>query len=133
MSIPVYLFLFTYLPMLAYGLFILLKGGTASLVATAPLPSHPITIFLYPSYFRNRFVPCSTGIEVISNGVPAFEKPESDNAGENADRDGDPDGNPFCGKHRPDEHLGIVASSQETILRRAARRLLGNGVGYFVI
>jgi amino acid transporter len=41
MAIPVYLFLFTYLPMLAYGMIRLAVGGPGSLAAVAPGVSHP--------------------------------------------------------------------------------------------
>ncbi len=39
MSIPVYLFLFTYLPMLAYGAYRLAVDGPGSLAAAAPAPA----------------------------------------------------------------------------------------------
>src|SRR5512147_1561322 len=46
MSFPVYLFLFTYLPMLGYGLFILWSGrGEASFV-TAPVATQPMSMFI---------------------------------------------------------------------------------------
>src|SRR6185369_2369327 len=45
-SIPVYLFLFTYIPMLGYGLFTLWRGGGSSLSVTAPQPVQPLGIFL---------------------------------------------------------------------------------------
>jgi amino acid transporter len=132
MSIPVYLFLFTYLPMLTYGLFILWKGGTASLVATAPLPSHPITTFLILHTFATGCT-ALTGIEAISNGVPAFEKPESDNAGKTLIVMAILMAILFVGSIGLTQYLGIVAGPQETILSALARRLLGNGPGYYFI
>src|SRR4026209_824155 len=45
-SIPVYLFLFTYLPMLGYGLFVLWRDGPGTLAVTAPPASQPLTLFL---------------------------------------------------------------------------------------
>ena len=71
MSIPVYLFLFTYLPMLAVGLYKLIQGG-AQVWDTTALPSPaPITIFLVLHTFATGCT-ALTGIEAISNGVPAF-------------------------------------------------------------
>src|SRR5215510_2882210 len=46
MSIPVYLFLFSYLPMLAYGLFVLWRDGPGDLAVTAPAAFQPLTLFL---------------------------------------------------------------------------------------
>ncbi len=132
MSIPVYLFLFTYLPMLAYGLFILWKGGAVSLAATAPLPSHPMTTFLILHTFATGCT-ALTGIEAISNGVPAFEKPESDNAGKTLIAMAILMAILFVGSIGLTQYLGIVAGPQETILSALARRLLGNGMAYFVI
>ncbi len=79
-SIPVYLFLFTYLPMLLYGLFVLLRGGPVSMAEAAPMATKPITTFLLLHTFATGCT-ALTGIEAISNGVPAFQSPESKNAG----------------------------------------------------
>src|SRR5258706_1046245 len=80
MSIPVYLFLLTYLPMLIYGLYVYLTGGAVSLAEVPPKPTTSLTTFLI---FHTLATGCTalTGIEAISNGVPAFESPESKNAG----------------------------------------------------
>ena len=46
MAVPVYLFLFTYLPMLAYGAVRFLIDGPGSLAAIASSPTEPLTAFL---------------------------------------------------------------------------------------
>ena len=79
MAIPVYLFLFTYLPMLAFGLLRLRAEGTSSLVAAAPVASHPLTALIVLRAFASGST-ALTGIEAISNGVPAFRPPEAKNA-----------------------------------------------------
>ncbi len=132
MSIPVYLFLFTYLPMLAYGLFMLITDGSVSLVASAPAPTQPITLFLVLHTFATGCT-AMTGIESISNGVPAFEKPESRNAGITLLMMAVLMGILFVGSIGLTQYLGIIAGSQETILSALARRLLGNGAAYFLI
>src|SRR5512138_2215430 len=53
MSIPVYLFLVTYLPMLVFGVFVLWRDGPGSLPAVAPPPSEPLTLFLLLHAFRS--------------------------------------------------------------------------------
>jgi amino acid transporter len=132
MSIPVYLFLFTYLPMLLYGLFVLWRGGADSLAETAPVATHPLTTFVLLHTFATGCT-ALTGIEAISNGVPAFQSPESKNAGRTLVVMAVLMGILFVGSIGLTQFLGVVAGPQETILSALARRLLGNGAGYFFI
>jgi amino acid transporter len=83
---PTYAFLFSFLFMIGYGLFhyYVFDG-------VAPLPGpeevkiaegyklQPLTLFLILGAFSNGCA-ALTGIEAISNGVPAFKKPEANNA-----------------------------------------------------
>lgn len=132
MSIPVYLFLFTYLPMLIYGLYVFLKGGPASLVEVAPKATAPLTIFLILHTFATGCT-ALTGIEAISNGVPAFKSPESKNAGRTLIVMAILMAILFVGSIGLTQYLGVIAGPQETILSALARRLLGNGVAYYLI
>lgn len=132
MSIPVYLFLFTYLPMLAYGLFVLITKGTIPLAVTAPQPAQPVTLFLLLHTFATGCT-ALTGIEAISNGVPSFEKPESDNAGKTLLVMAVLMGILFVGSIGLTQYLGIISRPQETILSALARHLFGNGILYFLI
>ncbi len=132
MSIPVYLFLFTYLPMLAYGLFVLVEGGPVSLIDVAPQPAHPMTTFLILHTFATGCT-ALTGIEAISNGVPSFEPPESNNAGKTLLVMAALMAILFVGSIGLTQYLGVVSNQQETILSALARRLFGNGAGYFFI
>jgi len=132
MSIPVYLFLFTYLPMLIYGLYVFLKGGPASLVEVAPRATAPLTIFLILHTFATGCT-ALTGIEAISNGVPAFKSPESKNAGRTLIVMAILMAILFVGSIGLTQYLGVIAGPQETILSALARRLLGNGVAYYLI
>jgi len=132
MSIPVYLFLFTYIPMLAYGLFVLVKGGSVSFVETAPQSTVPITTFLILHTFATGCT-ALTGIEAISNGVPAFESPESKNAGKTLIVMAILMAVLFVGSIGLTQYLGVIAGDQETILSALARRLLGNGWAYFLV
>jgi amino acid transporter len=82
-AIPTYLFIASMFVMIGVGLFKLLTGQ----VVAAPPPAvanieggvHPLTFFLVLHAFA---AGCTalTGIEAISDGVPAFQKPESRNA-----------------------------------------------------
>jgi amino acid transporter len=84
-AVPTYAFLLSFLFMLAYGFFhYFFVGGAAphpaeGLKLAEGYGPQPVTLFLLLGAFSNG---CSalTGIEAISNGVPAFKKPESRNA-----------------------------------------------------
>jgi amino acid transporter len=132
MSIPVYLFLGTYLPMLAYGVFRLVTGGDGE-PATAALPVvHPLSTFLVLRAFATGCT-ALTGIEAISNGVPAFKRPEAVNAGKTLIVMALLMGMLFLGSIGLTQELGVVAGPQETILSALARKLLGNGPFYLLI
>ena len=83
---PTYAFLISFLFMIGFGLFSYYTYGGA-----APVPGaeeiktaegytlQPLTLFLILGAFSNGCA-ALTGIEAISNGVPAFKKPEARNA-----------------------------------------------------
>src|SRR5580765_874111 len=83
---PTYAFLISFLFMIGYGLFSYYTYGGAT-----PIPGpdeiktaegyklQPLTMFLLLGAFSNGCA-ALTGIEAISNGVPAFKKPEAKNA-----------------------------------------------------
>jgi amino acid transporter len=83
---PTYAFLISFLFMIGYGLFSYLTyGGTASIPVVDEIKTaegyklQPLTLFLILGAFSNGCA-ALTGIEAISNGVPAFKKPEASNA-----------------------------------------------------
>jgi amino acid transporter len=132
MAIPVYLFLFTYLPMLAYGAVRALNEGPGSLAATAPPASQPLAALLVLHAFATGCT-ALTGIEAISNGVPAFQPPEAKNAGRTLMVMALLMGLLFLGSIGLTQFLAVVAGPQETILSALARRLLGSGPAYLLI
>jgi amino acid transporter len=132
MAIPVYLFLFTYIPMLAYGVIRALIDGPGTLVAVAPPPTVPLTLFLLLHTFSTGCT-ALTGIEAISNGVPAFKPPESKNAGRTLIVMAILMGVLFVGSIGLTQYLAVIPGAQETILSALARRLLGSGLPYLLI
>jgi len=78
---PTYLFIISMLGLIVFGLARLLWGETP----VVPLPSSPVvpvaavTPFLILRAFASGCT-ALTGVEAISDGVPAFRKPEADNA-----------------------------------------------------
>jgi amino acid transporter len=83
---PTYAFLVSFLFMIGYGLYnYYTYGGVAPVpgpeeIKTAEgYTAQPLTLFLILGAFSNGCT-ALTGIEAISNGVPAFKKPEAKNA-----------------------------------------------------
>jgi amino acid transporter len=83
---PTYVFLVSFLFMIAFGLFhYFTYGGTAAVPTQEELKTaegyhlQPLTLFLLLGAFSNGCA-ALTGIEAISNGVQAFKKPEAKNA-----------------------------------------------------
>lgn len=132
MSIPVYLFLFTYLPMLAAGVWRLVAEGPTTLVNAAPTTLQPLTSILILHAFATGCT-ALTGIEAISNGVPAFKPPESKNAGRTLIVMAALMGTLFVGSIGLTQFLGVMAGAEETILSALARRVLGTGPAYYGI
>jgi amino acid transporter len=132
MSVPVYLFLFTYLTMLAYGAYRVLAGGTVPLAATAPPAVQPVTVFLVLRAFATGCT-AMTGIESISNGVPVFKPREVQNAGRTLLIMAVLMGVLFVGSIGLTQGLAVVSGPHETILSALARRLLGSGPAYLVV
>ncbi len=132
MAIPVYLFLFTYLPMLAYGVFQLIVNGPGDLSTAAPPAARPLTLFLVLHAFATGCT-ALTGVEAISNGVPSFQKPEEQNAAHTMIVMAILMGVLFAGSIGLTQFLAVVAQPNETILSALAHKLLGNGFAYFSI
>jgi amino acid transporter len=132
MAVPVYMFLFTYIPMLGIGLVRLLTNGPTPLETVAPAPITGVTLFLILHTFSTGCT-ALTGIEAISNGVPAFKPPESKNAGRTLIIMAILMGTLFVGSIGLTQYLGIIAGERETILSALARYLLGGGPFYLLI
>jgi amino acid transporter len=132
MALPVYLFLFTYLLMLAYGAIRLFLFGAANLAAASPPATHPLTAFLILRAFATGCT-AFTGVEAISNGVPAFQPPESRNAGKTLIVMAILMGLLFLGSIGLTQSLAVIAQPDETILSALSHRLLGDYPSYFLV
>jgi amino acid transporter len=80
-AVPTYFFVFSVMVLLAAGLYRYLTGQIEPI--DAPLPPNaghqPLTTFLLLTAFANGCT-AMTGVEAVSNGVPAFRPPEPKNA-----------------------------------------------------
>jgi amino acid transporter len=132
MSLPVYLFLAAYLGMLVYGLVRAVVEGPGDWVASAPPAVHPLTVFLVLRAFASGST-ALTGIEAISNGVPAFKPPESKNAGRTLIVMAVLMSVLFLGSLGLTQYFAVIAGPQETILSALARRILDTGPLYYIV
>ncbi len=132
MSIPVYLFLGTYLSMVLYGIIRAMIVGPQSFVGVAPAAVVPVSTVLV---LRTFSAGCTalTGIEAISNGVPAFKPPESKNAQRTLALMAVLMNLLFLGSIGLSQFFAVVAGKEETILSALARSVLGNGLPYLII
>lgn len=132
MAVPVYLFLTTYLSMLAFGGVRFLTGGSSQIGFTPPVAVQPLSLFLILHTFSSGCT-ALTGIEAISNGVPAFKSPEARNAGQTLIVMALLMGLLFMGSIGLTQVFGIVSSPNETILSALARFLLDSSPWYYLI
>ncbi|HOU15436.1 MAG TPA: APC family permease [Anaerolineae bacterium] len=132
MAVPVYIFVVTYLGMLAYGVVRLLIEGPGTPVITAPPPVAALSLGLILNAFASGCT-ALTGIEAISNGVPVFQPPEARNARQTLLVMALLMGLLFVGSVGLTQGLAIIAGPEETILSALARRILGHNFAYYVI
>jgi len=130
---PTYLFVVSILVMVGWG-----AGGAAlGLLPAAPYAPHApglegIGLFLFLRAFS---AGCTalTGVEAVSDGVPAFKPPEAHNASIVMAWLGAISVAMFLGITYLAYDLGIVPGGNETVVSKIARRLFGTGPVYFEI
>jgi len=132
MAVPVYLFLGSFLLTLAFGVIRAWQDGPTSFAVTAPPPALPLTTFLLLHAFASGCT-ALTGIEAISNGVPAFRAPETRNANQTLIVMALLMGVLFLGSVGLTQHFAVVAGPEETILSALVRRILGPGPLYVLV
>ena len=80
-AVPTYFFVVSIMLLLAAGLYRYVTGGIVPVEAVLPPNAghQPVTTFLLLTAFANGCT-AMTGVEAVSNGVPAFRPPEAKNA-----------------------------------------------------
>lgn len=131
-AIPVYLFVVSYLGMIAYGFVRAITEGTGALPAATLQSAEPITLLLILHTFSSGCT-ALTGVEAISNGVTIFRKPETRNARLTLVVMAILMGLLLLGSIGLTQHFGVIAGQEETILSALARRILGSGVVYVFV
>jgi len=130
---PTYFFVVSILGMVAYGL----VGTVFDLLPEAPYEPHPpglegVSLFLL---LRSYSAGCTalTGVEAVSNGVPALRPPEGRNAQTVMTWLGVISIVMFLGITYLAYDFGIIPGGDETVVSKIARRVFGTSLAYYAI
>jgi amino acid transporter len=127
-AIPSYFFLVMIFLMVGVGFFRYLTGSLGSVVNPPALEvvgaTHAITLFLLLRAFAGG-TSALTGVEAISNGIPAFKEPRSHNAGITLIWMAAILGTLMLGITFLAGHIGAIPSERETVISQLARTALG--------
>lgn len=130
-AIPTYMFLFSLAALLIIGVFKALTGTLEPVTQPQIIQAaEPLGLWLILRAFSAGAVAMS-GVEAISNGVPAFEKPESRNAATTLTVMATILGVAFLGISYLAVHLKLVPGDQ-TIISQIAQAVFGPGVFYYI-
>jgi len=135
-ALPTYLFIFSMAAVIAVG-FVKVAVGDApgSLLHGSPpqesvAVTHGLTLFLVLRAFSSGCA-ALTGIEAISNGVPGFKPPETQNARATLTAMAAILAVLFLGITFLSSRFGFVPSGSETIVSELGREVLGKNVLYY--
>ncbi|HLG70920.1 MAG TPA: APC family permease [Chloroflexota bacterium] len=131
-ALPTYIFIFSIVALIIVGLAKLALGIDMPKEPPTIAPVEGLGIFLILRAFASGCT-ALTGVEAISNGVPAFKPPESKNARATLTWMVVILGVMFAGITILAHQLGIVPNDQETVVSQIARTVFGTGAMYFVI
>jgi amino acid transporter len=134
-ALPTYFFVVSILIMMAVGLWRMATGDVVPVVAADPVAStgQTLTLFLLLTAFSNGCT-AMTGVEAVSNGVPAFRPPESKNAAATMLMMAALAITMFVGITAMAQAFHIVPSEQETVVSQLARAVFGSrGVPYYAV
>ena len=133
-SVPTYIFILVFLGMIGYGIW-RFASGTFPVMVSSGLPLEPIGavgIFLVIRAFAAGCT-AMTGIEAVSNGVQAFQAPESENAAKTLTRMAFILAGIFLGITFLAYWGQVVPVAGETVVSQIARGLFGNNLFYFLV
>ena len=133
-AVPTYLFIVTFTALVGTGLVRWLTGTlpAAAAVPEAVAATQTLTWFLVLRAFASGCT-ALTGVEAISNGVPAFKAPEARNAAITMGFMAAVLGTLFIGVSVLASALGITPLADETVVSQVARRLFGDGFPYYLV
>jgi amino acid transporter len=133
---PTYFFLASMFALLALGAVRVLTGTAAAATvehASLPQTTGALTVFLVLRAFANGCT-AMTGVEAISNGVPAFKPPEEKNAAATLTIMAGLCVALFSGTTLLVHAYGVLPREGETVVSQLARAVFdGRGVGYYAV
>jgi amino acid transporter len=134
-SVPTYVFVASLLALVAAGAWRIVSGAAAPVAAPAPLPpaGETLSLFLLLTAFSNGCT-AMTGVEAVSNGVPAFKPPEWRNAAATMLTMAVLSITMFLGITVLAQAYAIVPSDSETVVSQLARGVFGGrGAPYYTV
>jgi amino acid transporter len=135
-SIPTYAFVTILLLLLIVGAIRLLSGSlvpeTPSSMPALTEGAQSLAFFVVLRAFASGTT-ALTGVEAISNGIPAFEKPEATNAGKTLIAMALLLATMFLGVTFLADILGVVPHGTETVMSKIGRSVFGEGVLYLAL
>ena len=125
-AVPTYFFILTTLTLIAVGAWHALTGSVHPVTTDAPMQvvTQPLTLFLLLTAFSNGCT-AMTGVEAVSNGVPAFKPPESKNAAATMLMMAVLSITMFLGITLLAQSYHVLPSDQETVVSQLARGVFG--------
>ena len=134
-ALPAYFFVVSLLLLIAVGAWRAFVGAIAPVAPVAPIPAagETLTLFLLLTAFSNGCT-AMTGVEAVSNGVPAFKPPEAKNAAATMLMMAVIAITMFTGITLLAHAYQVMPSEQETVISQIARGVFGGrGLPYFLV
>ncbi len=134
-SSPTYFFVLSLLALIGIGAWRVFSGAVPPVEAAAPIPVRgaPLTLFLLLTAFSNGCT-AMTGVEAVSNGVPAFKPPEPRNAAATMLMMAALSITMFVGITLLAEAYHVHPSDQETVVSQIARGVFGGrSIPYYAV
>jgi len=134
-AIPTYLFVVSLLALIAVGAWRAMSGSIQPIIPEAPIQpaGEALTLVLLLTAFSNGCT-AMTGVEAVSNGVPAFKPPEAKNAAATMIMMAALSITMFTGITLLAHAYHVVPSEQETVVSQIARGVFGGrGWPYYTV
>lgn len=135
-SVPTYVFIVLFLTLIVVGLARLVLGTPGPALDAIPpvgvVGSYPLTILLVLRAFASGCT-AMTGVEAISDGVPAFQRPEAENAGKTLIMMAGLLAIMFLGITFLAHAMGVVPVEHESVVSQIGRQVFGAGPLYLAL
>ncbi len=136
-AVPVYIFIASILVMVGVGLFRCFGGACPQAEAVTPIAdlaktAGPVGLFVILHAFSSGSA-ALTGVEAISNGVPAFRRPQSKNAAETLTMMGGFAIVMFLGIAFLASRAGATVSDERSVVAQVAHAVFSGGFMFYVV